>query len=101
MSGMILVPCKLAEIGAEHIGHPVGMTRDVRFAALRLREPFADLAQRRLDQLAGERARRIRGSWEGLPHEGRDDALACCSRVPRLGRVAIERCGVTERAADR
>src|SRR5437899_102800 len=98
---MTSASCKLIEIGAEHVGEPVGVVRDLRLAARRLREALADLAQRRLDQLPGELARRLGGLWQRLAHEDRDDALAGCPRLLRLGRVTIERRGIAERATDR
>jgi hypothetical protein len=98
---MIPESCQLIDIGAEHVGHCVGVTRDLRLVARCLRELLANLAQRRLDQLAGKRPRRIRRPGQGLPHEGRDDALTGGPRVVCFGRIAIERRGVAERRADR
>ena len=92
---------KLIEIGAEHVGHPVGVTPDVRLAAWRLGEPLSDLAQRPLDQLPGEFACRLHGFWQRLPHEDRNHALARCARLLRLGCITIKRCGIAERTTDR
>src|SRR3569623_364901 len=100
MSGMTSASRKLIKIGAEHVGQPVGMTHDRRSAARRLREALADFGERRLDQLPGELTCRLRGFRQRLAHEARNDALARCPRLLRLGRIAIERCGIAERASD-